>query len=181
MMASFGFLMTPMLHNTSQIHDIDCTCHACCLSDRIPYSIPQDPQRISAPIRWELAEPVCVRKSPSCWYQSADSALHDLAAIWFFSSPLSSEPDSLSLTGRLLWLCICYLGTVAATMAGRFPQCSKLGFLCSRCAPGDPQSAGQSPGAEISPHSAANKDITCDWTFWVRQQRDRWKANRHTK
>lgn len=179
MMGSFGFLMTPMLHNTSQIHDIDCTCHGCCLSDRIPHSFPQDPQRISAPIRWEWAEPVCVRKSPSWWYQSADSALHDLAAIRFFSSPLSSELILCSWQDGYYGYAFVTWGQWLPPWLGVFLSAVNSAF-CVPCAPPVTLRA-QSPGAEISPHSAANKDFSCDWTFWVWQQKDKWKANRHTK
>lgn len=148
--------MTVMLYNTSQSHDIECTRHACCLSDRIPRSFPQDPQSVSAPVHWEWTESVCVLKAPSCWCQSTDAAQRDLAAISFYSSPLSSELDSLSLTGRFPWLCICYPGDGGCRCGGDVNP--------AFCVPGgstDPQSAGQACRWGVTSNSEPrSRDLT---------------------
>lgn len=89
--------------------------------------------------------------------------------ICFYYAPLSSELNSLSLTGQFPWLCICYLRTVAELLwLGGFFSAIKLAF----CVPGgrtDPQSSWKAhwwevmsnsePRSQDEQHSVANKDF----------------------
>lgn len=149
-----------------------------CLLPKRPDSSQLPSGSISAPIRWEWAEPVCVLKSPSCGCRISSTR------------PCCHLVLFLLLCPQNRILCLWqdgFHGYAFVTWGGWLPPWLG-GFLTAVnpafCVPGgstDLQNAGRSPGAEISPHSATNKDFSRDWTFWVWQQKDRWKAKRDTK